>query len=139
MNDTKSKSRLCATRACLFAVSLFYLVTISLAHAQTGGFVPLQSLSDSRLSGLYTAGNLTDYINNMFLFMIAIGAMLAVGRLAYAGWLYMLGDNSGNLKNAKTIIGDVIIGLLLLLSIWLILNLINPEILNLNVLKILSA
>jgi len=121
-------------------VLLFYAATAITTHAQTGGFHALQDLSDSpRLSGLYTTGSLTDYINKMFLFLIAIGGMLAVGRLAYAGWLYMLGESSNGVKKAKTIIGDVVIGLLLLLSIWLILDLINPQILNLDVLKILSA
>lgn len=118
----------------------FYLALVFVVNAQQTGFVPLRKLDESkRFSNLYTDNNLTGYVNKMFLFMIALGAMLAVGRLAYAGWLYMMGDSFGNLKKAKEIVGNVVIGLLLLLSIYLILELINPEILNIKVLDTIKA
>jgi hypothetical protein len=62
--------------------------------------------------------------------------MLAVLRIAYGGYIYMgSADMWGNKQQAKEIIGDAIIGLLLLFAIYLILYQINPNLLNLNVLN----
>lgn len=120
------------------------IVMTSTVFAQTGttaGFQPLVDLpaqAPAKFSGLYSAQDLTSFINRMFFLMISIGGMLAVGRLSYAGWLYMIGDNFGNLKKAKGIVGNVVIGLLILLSIWLILMQINPYILNTDILQSFS-
>jgi len=119
----------------------FYLCTIGAAHADatyTAGFVPLADIgsNSSKLSGLYSSANLTDYINKVFTFAISIGAIAAVLRLMYAGYLYMgQSDMWSHKGQAKTIIGDVTLGLLLLLTIYLILNQINPDILTLSALK----
>ncbi|MBM3260835.1 hypothetical protein FJY93_00255 [Candidatus Kaiserbacteria bacterium] len=126
---------------CLCMIAVFYVATTMAAHAQgqpgQQTFVSLSKIEQQsqKTSGMFADRDLPTFINRIFFFLITLGAMLAVGRLAYAGWLYMLGDNYGNLSKAKTIIGNVVIGLLLLLSIWLILNLINPQILNLDVLQ----
>lgn len=66
--------------------------------------------------------------------MISIGAMLAVLRLMWAGYLYMGKgfDNWGTKSSAKVVFQDTIIGLLLLLAIATILFQINPKILNLE-------
>lgn len=118
---------------CVFVFSLGMFVT---AHAQQNGFVPLAPVpSGSRLADLYGSTTLTDFINRLFNAALAVGAILAVLRLAYAGYLYMTTDSFGHKSHAKTVIGDVILGLLLLLSIWLILRQINPDILKLDVLK----
>lgn len=59
---------------------------------------------------------------------------MAVLRIAYGGYLYMgSADMWGNKQQAKETIGDAIIGLLLLFAVYLILNQINPNLLNLNV------
>lgn len=120
------------------------MVMTAVASAQTGttaGFKPLVDLpaqSPAKFSGLYSSQDLTTFVNRMFFLMISIGGMLAVGRLSYAGWLYMIGDNFGNLKKAKGIVGNVVIGLLILLSIWLILMQINPYILSTDILQSFS-
>jgi hypothetical protein len=119
--------------AYLIAINIALLASVSIAHAQT--FVPLAPAPGGRIGELYSATSLTDFINKLFNAAIAIGAILAVLRLAYAGYLYMTTDSFGHKSHAKTVIGDVIIGLLLLLSIYLILRLINPQLLNLDVLK----
>jgi hypothetical protein len=61
---------------------------------------------------------------------------MAVLRIAYGGYLYMgSADMWGNKQQAKEAIGDAIVGLLLLFAIYLILNQINPNLLNLNVMS----
>lgn len=79
--------------------------------------------------------NLAQFFNTLFKTAIVIGAMLAVLRLGYAGFLYMTTDLPGMKGNAKGIIGQAVTGLLLLLAVWLILNQINPDILNLDILR----
>lgn len=102
-------------------------------------FVPLADTSSGPLRDLYNSsagGGLAGYINGLFKFAIAIGAIVAVLRIAYAGYLYMGQSDMWSTKGkAKEIIGDVILGLLLLLSIYLILEQINPDILNLDALR----
>jgi hypothetical protein len=89
---------------------------------QSNGFVPLAQTPSGQLSQLYsTQGDLSTFINSLFKFALAIGALAAVLRLAYAGYLYMgQADMWSHKGEAKTIIGDVTLGLLLLLGVWLI-------------------
>jgi len=86
------------------------------------------------LQNVYNTGNLAEYINTLFTTALSIGAILAVLRIAYAGYQYMTTDAWGSKQHAKEILGDVTLGLLLLLSIFLILKQINPELLDLSVL-----
>jgi len=79
--------------------------------------------------------SLAQFFNTLFKTAIVVGAMLAVLRLGYAGFIYMTSDLPGMKGDAKGIIGQTVLGLLLLLSVWLILNQINPQILNLDALQ----
>ncbi len=120
------------------ALALLVVALPLVALAQQNGFVPLADVSgSSKLGTLYSSsGDLTTFVNDLFRFALAIGALAAVLRLAYAGYLYMgQADMWSHKGQAKTIIGDVTLGLLLLLGIWLILNQINPDILKMNALK----
>lgn len=98
-------------------------------------FVPLVPPEGTKLGNLYGASDLSSFVNGLFKFAIAIGAIGAVIRLAYAGYLYMGSDMWSHKSEAKEVIGDVTLGILLLLAIWLILYQINPDILKLNALK----
>lgn len=130
MTNTASKILSYALVALLFSLPLLSFAA--------DGFVPLADVSrSSKLGDLYaTSGDLSTFINSLFKFSLAIGALAAVLRLAYAGYLYMGQAEMWSHKGqARTIIGDVTLGLLLLLGIWLILNQINPDIIKLNALK----
>lgn len=96
-------------------------------------FVPLACYSGAtQFSNMFQSGSLSGYINAIFETCLSLGAIAAVVRITYAGWLYMGNDIWGNKQKAKEIISDSVIGLLLLLSIYLILYEIDPNILNLN-------
>jgi len=103
--------------------------------------VPLGSVGQAQqspfLSNLFNpeTTSLATFFNTLFKAAIIVGAMLAVLRLGYAGFVYMTTDLPGAKGNARSIIGNAVLGLLLLLSVWLILNQINPQILNLNILQ----
>jgi len=105
------------------------------AHAE--GFVPLAPTpSNSKLGQLYQSStDLGGFLSILFMTALSVGAIIAVLRLAYAGYQYMTTDAWGDKLHAKQIIGDVVLGLLLLLGVWLILKQINPQILQLDVLK----
>jgi len=89
----------------------------------------------SKLGQLYGTNSLSGFLSSLFTAAISVGAILAVLRIGYAGYLYMTTDAWGSKTHAKEVIGDVVLGLLLLLGTWLILNQINPQILNLNALQ----
>ncbi|MDO8481891.1 MAG: hypothetical protein Q7S75_02310 [bacterium] len=108
------------------------------ARAQStlfAAFVPLADVTQSgKLSTLYNSDqNLSNYINSMFKIAISAGAIIAVIRLGVAGYKYMGGDIWHKKEEAKEDIREIFFGLLLLLSIWIILHQINPNILNLNI------
>lgn len=107
-------------------------------------FVPLTkgvpgSSSGSSLAGplsnFFTQNSLSGFFNAAFTMALSLGAILAVLRLAYAGWLYMSTDAFGTKSHAREVIRDAVIGLLLLIGIYIILYQINPCLLNLNVLQ----
>jgi len=77
-------------------------------------------------------GDLSGFLTNLFNIAISLGAILAVLRIGYAGFVYMTSDAAGEKSNAKQIIQNAVIGLLLLLGIVLILERINPDLLQLN-------
>ena len=100
----------------------------------SNGFVPLACYQGSVLQNTFSSsGSLPQYLNNLFSLALTVGAMAAVLRLVWAGYLYMGSDIWAKKDKAKQIITDTIIGLLLLLGIYLILFQINPCILNLQI------
>ncbi len=119
----------------LSALAITCILTPYITHA--ADFVPLaQTPGGSKLGQLYSSGDFSNFINGLFKFAIALGAIGAVLRLAYAGYLYMGQSDMWSQKGAaKEIIKDVTLGLLLLLSIYLILFQINPDILTLKALR----
>ena len=129
-----------------FGVLMLILCGSAVAHADPAirdcsvdprnctAFVPLSNFEGSpRLEQVFNSGDLKDFMNRLFVAAIALGAVLAVLRLAWAGFVYMGTDMWGKKEHAKEIIQDTLIGLFLLLAIWLILKQINPDILKLNV------
>lgn len=123
----------------LCTLVIFFAATLVFADTQacTNQFCPLAPLDDStKLGQLYaTQGDLSTFVNSLFTFAITAGAILAVLRLAYAGYLYMGSDMWSSKSRAKEVIGDVTLGVLLLLAVWLILYQINPDILSLRALQ----
>lgn len=106
----------------------------------SGAFKPLAGGYDASpfLSQAFKANDLPSFFQGLFNMAIALGAMLAVLRLAYAGFVYMTTDIWSSKENAKEVITNAILGLLLLLAVWLILKQINPDILNLDILRSLD-
>jgi ABC-type Na+ efflux pump permease subunit len=126
---------LCATPHATFADSS---TGTNCNQTYSSGFIPLACYSKSPLvqEAFNNTNGLPGYINSIFKITLSVGAIMAVLRIAYGGYLYMgSADMWGNKQQAKEAIGDAIVGLLLLFAIYLILNQINPNLLNLNVMS----
>ena len=110
---------------------LFQGTFVPLTGDQVSGNVQLAPF----LTQAFQSGSLPDFFNAAFQSAIAIGAILAVLRIAYAGFMYMASEVWSSKEKAKTILQQSILGLVLLSAIWLILYQINPQILDLNFLQ----
>jgi len=79
---------------------------------------------------------LQDYLESAYKFGIAIVAILAVVMIGVGGFMYIVtsAGNAGKLANAKEIITSAILGLVMALLSWLILFVINPDLVG-NALK----
>ena len=103
-------------------------ITPSIAHAADTAYVPLV------LEGLsIEGGDLTGFINNLFDLAVLLASVLAVILIAFYGLQYMTTEAVGKTINAKIRIGQIIMGILMLLGIWVFFNQINPDILTLRI------
>ncbi|RJR12875.1 hypothetical protein C4585_02850 [Candidatus Parcubacteria bacterium] len=124
------------------AILLLAIVSVpAILFAQcTNGFCPLADVEGSDLETLYGTGdgNLVQFLNRLFGLALAVGGILAVFRIAWGGYLYMTTDLWSSKERAKETLRDTVLGLLLLIAVYTILNQINPGLLNLNVLETLE-
>ncbi len=80
--------------------------------------------------------SLAQYVNNLFVLVISLAAMLAVLRIIVGGFEYMTQTmNPKATSKARETIQNAAIGLILLLSTYLIFSTINPGIVDLNALR----
>lgn len=76
--------------------------------------------------------DLNTYINILYALSISIAALLAVIKIIIAGVKYMLSDVITSKQAAKSDIQGALIGLLVVISAVLILNVINPQLTQTN-------
>lgn len=76
---------------------------------------------------------LGDYLNALFRFIIGLAGVLAVVMIVFGGIQYMMTDVVFDKEDAKKKITGAIWGLILALGSFVILNTINPDLLNLNI------
>lgn len=72
-------------------------------------------------------------LNGLYAALIALAAILAVLKIIVAGVKYMLSDVVTSKEDAKKDIKNSLLGLLIIMATYLILNVINPNLLNLNI------
>lgn len=124
----------------LFMITSFGLFALSSIHAQTSTPepTPYQLLAPIPLKGCTGAAgekcttNTADFIPGLFKLGIMLATGLAVIMLIYAGIQYMSTDAWGEKNEAKNTINNALLGLFLTMSAWLILNTINPDLVNFN-------
>ena len=110
--------------------SLFTLLVLGTAPLYTfaeGTYAPLiqvPGFTDGLTNGF------SEYVNYLYATAIAIGALLAVVKIIVAGVKYMTSEVVTSKGDAKKDIQGALLGLLLILGAYIILNTINPQLLN---------
>ncbi len=83
-------------------------------------------------NGLINNVNVDTYIAYIFKIAIALAGFLAVVMIIYGGFTYMLSESITSKSGAKDTIKNVVLGLLGALSSFLILQTIDPRLVNIN-------
>jgi hypothetical protein len=112
----------------MFFVPLFMLVFLPNASFAADGFTytPLEPIPGSE-----DAAKLPEYITAIYKFALWAVGIAAMFMITIGGAMYLTSaGNTSALGNAKGVITDAIIGLVLALVAWFLLNLINPDILS---------
>lgn len=75
----------------------------------------------------------TGAVNNFYQFALMIGGILAFGAIVYGGIKYIFaGGNPAAQSDGKEWIKGALLGLLLLVGAYLVLKIINPQLVNLS-------
>lgn len=82
-------------------------------------------------TGASTNGVLYQCINQLYKFAIVLAVVIGVFFIVIAGYIYMSADgNTESVDKAKSIIESTIVSLVILLGGWLLLNAINPDLIQ---------
>ena len=86
-----------------------------------------------KLPGIGEGGVVKDfgtYLSQMFTLSLQLATVLAVVMISYGGFKYLTTESFTGTSDAKKIITNAVIGLVLLLTSWLLLYTINPDLVN---------
>lgn len=115
----------------LFSASMF--MAVSGAHAQTTGLQYTLLEKIPFLSGT-SGSDLPAYIKAVYKTALFIIVLSAVLMLTIGGFMYLTSaGNTSAMGTAKGVIFDSLIGLVIALTAWLLLNVINPDLVNINI------
>lgn len=92
-------------------------------------YVPLVTIPGVTNTGF---GNLPQYLNQLYLALIAIGALIAVVKIIMAGVKWSFSGIVTDKAAAKSDIKGALLGLAILLAPYVVLKEINPELTNFN-------
>ena len=78
-----------------------------------------------------------DYLEKAYKYAVGIAAFLAAIMMIIGGFFYLTaGDNQSRVTQGKDYIKDALIGLAVVLSAWLMLNTINPDLIRMQLPKV---
>ncbi|MDO8599594.1 MAG: pilin, partial [bacterium] len=80
-----------------------------------------------------------EYFAAIYRFAVPVGAILATIIIMIGGVIWLTSGGSGRLSTAKEWIGNAVVGLLLLVGSYVVLNLINPDLVRFQALRIRIA
>lgn len=84
------------------------------------------------VGGLTEVMGLGDYINVFYRYLAGVSLVVAIVMVVYGGFRYLLGATTGDIARGKEIIRDALLGMVLVLGAYGILNTINPATVNLE-------
>lgn len=115
-------------------ILIFLLILVPTIALAAPDFVPIVGIPLSDGGQLGAETSLGEYVNAIFKLAIFIGATLAVLQIMYGGFEYMFSEAAEKKAGGKERITQALYGLILLLMVWLILSIINKDILDLRAL-----
>jgi hypothetical protein len=88
-----------------------------------------------------TTRNFFDYLGALYNFAISFSGVLAIFMIAFGAFIYIVtsAGNSSKMADAKDMIYNAIIGLIIVLIAWLILFVVNPDLVNNTVQNVQSV
>jgi hypothetical protein len=114
----------------IFALLLiiFIVPTVVLAQGSPAEFRPLVNIPGlTDTSSTQNNINFSNYIQTLYVLAIAVAGLLAVIKIIIAGFKWMMSDVVTNKSDAKNEIQGAVIGLLIVMATYIILNEINPQ------------
>lgn len=113
----------------------FYITPLKSLAVDTITYTPLESgVFDGFGEGIASgSSDLSVFLGQAFQFGLAIAAALTVIMIVWGGVEYMLTDSVFSKEDGKKKIKEALLGLGLALVSWLILYIINPDILNFKI------
>ncbi len=114
-----------------------YLISFIASFIAVPAFAQTQITIATSVPGNYGAASAAAspgaFIANFYIFSLIIGGILAFGVIVFGGVKYMASAGNPSAQgDAKEWIEAALLGLLLLVGVYFILDVINPQILNLN-------
>ena len=95
---------------------------------------PLPGLASTTNDGpIDVAVGFGNYVNTIIRIVIGLMSVLAVVMIVVGGIQYMISDSGGEKNAGKSRIQDALIGIVVILSSYMILNTINPKLVNLGI------
>ena len=118
----------------LFIFSLFASSFTFVQAQTTPAWIPCNGVVINGVGKECTFADLITGVNAVVGWMIKTGLIVSALVFAWAGWLMIEGsDNPNQIKRAKQMMLDVLIGLVIMLSAWLIINLVLTALTNGNI------
>jgi len=112
------KYSILATAFSFFLMGLALLVSPDVASAQAGGLVPCNG-PECNLC------DLAQLAENVINFFVKISFVISALLFAYAGFLFFTaGADPGKVSSARKIFTDTIVGIIIILTAWLVVNVI---------------
>lgn len=90
---------------------------------------------ESILPGISRSTDVAGLVSGLINIVIAVGILLAVIMLSIGGFQYMVQDAGSSKEAAKKTMTQAVLGVIILLGAYLILFIINPQILNIKFLE----
>lgn len=79
---------------------------------------------------------IAQYINGGYRYLVSVILIVSIIMVVYGGFRYLVGSSMGDVKKGKQIIVDALMGMLITLGAFMILNTVNPATINLTTLDL---
>lgn len=110
---------------------------VSIPGSKFVGQEPIAAGSYNNKTGNMTSNLMASYIISFYNYGLAISGILATLVLMGAGVIWLTsGGDSGKISQAKELISGAVVGLIILVCAWMILNTINPNLTKLSNLEV---